>query len=89
MTLPSIEQPPPPPPAPTLTFNAQPQMNVVNPNISAFGVPASKNLFSGGFEQKPQNLKFGMSSANADTMPNILSKYLSTSEIYSIESYNF
>lgn len=74
LTLPSIEQPPPPPPAPTLTFNAQPQMNVVNPNISAFGVPASKNLFSGGFEQKPQNLKFGMSSANADTMPNILNK---------------
>lgn len=72
LTLPSIE--PPPPPAPTLTFNAQPQMNVANQNMSAFGVPANKNLFSGGFEQKPQNLKFGVAAANTETMPNMLNK---------------
>ncbi|XP_049309806.1 nuclear pore complex protein Nup214 [Bactrocera dorsalis] len=73
LPVPSIEAPPPPP-ASTLTFNTQPQLNVANQNLSAFGVPANKNLFSGGFEQKPQNLKFGMAPANAETMPNILNK---------------
>uniref|UniRef100_A0A0K8VPS7 Nuclear pore complex protein Nup214 n=1 Tax=Bactrocera latifrons TaxID=174628 RepID=A0A0K8VPS7_BACLA len=73
LPLPSIE-PPPPPPTSTLTFNAQPQLNIANQNMSAFGVPANKNLFSGSFEQKPQNLKFGMASANTETMPNVLNK---------------
>lgn len=74
LTLPTIEAPPPP--APTLTFNAQPQMNVAKQTMSAFGMPANTNLFSGSFEQKPQNqnLKFGMPTGNVDAVPNMLAK---------------
>ncbi|CAD7012423.1 unnamed protein product [Ceratitis capitata] len=73
ISLPPIEQLPPAP-APPLSFNTQPQINAAPQMVSMFGAPANKNLFSAGWEQKSQNLKFGAPPSSQEAAPIALTK---------------
>ncbi|XP_017466525.1 PREDICTED: nuclear pore complex protein Nup214 isoform X2 [Rhagoletis zephyria] len=73
LELPSID---PPPPTPTQAFSVSTQSNFSNQNTFAFGAPGNQNLFSGGWDQKSQGVKFGVATTNNESQSNLLNKPL-------------